>query len=89
MATVLPRPVPSRRRSGPYENIAASLREAIRSGRLAPGEQLPTMAELAVANSCAVGTAHRAVALIREEGLIDVARGRRAVVLPTPPRADL
>lgn len=89
MATVLPRPVPSRRRPGPYEDIAASLREEIRSGRLAPGDQLPTMAELAVANSCAVGTAHRAVALIQEEGLIDVARGRRAVVLPPPPPADM
>jgi DNA-binding GntR family transcriptional regulator len=34
-----------------------------------------------------VGTTHRAVALLRDEGLIDVARGRRAVVVglgPTP-----
>jgi len=80
IAGVMPTPVPGHQPRGPYEHIAEALREDIRSGRLQPGDQLPTVAELAVANTVAVGTAHRAMALLRAEGLIDVARGRRAVV---------
>ncbi|MGH3924794.1 MAG: GntR family transcriptional regulator, partial [Pseudonocardiaceae bacterium] len=34
----------------------ASLRDDIRAGRLKPGDQLPTVAELAVAHTVAVGT---------------------------------
>ncbi|BBF99674.1 MULTISPECIES: tyrosine-type recombinase/integrase [Pseudonocardia] len=81
IATVLPQPKPAVRRSGPYELLAAALRQQIQDGSLPPGALLPTMAELAVANSCAVGTAHRAVSLLREEGLVEVSRGRRAVVI--------
>lgn len=81
MATIVPKPVaaPAKPR-GPYETIAESLREQIRSGALHPGNQLPTVAQLAVANSVAVGTAHRALSLLKAEGLIEVTRGRRAVV---------
>jgi integrase len=80
MATIVPRPVPTPVVRGPYETIAEALHEQIRSGVLKPGDQLPTVAELAVANNIAVGTAHRALTLLKREGLIDVARGRRAVV---------
>jgi DNA-binding GntR family transcriptional regulator len=62
--------------------IAEALREQIRTGQLKPGDQLPTIAELAADNTVAVGTAHRALTLLREEGLVLVARGRRAVVAP-------
>jgi DNA-binding GntR family transcriptional regulator len=81
MATVLPRPQldPVGRRS-PYEDIAEPLREQIRTGGLPPGSELPTVAQLAVANTVAVGTAHRALAALKSEGLVDVTRGRRAVV---------
>jgi DNA-binding GntR family transcriptional regulator len=65
---------------GPYETIAEALREQIRSGQLKPGDQLPTLAELAVANTVAVGTAHRALPLLMSEGLVTIARGRRAIV---------
>src|SRR3712207_6483367 len=61
----------------PYTTL---FRSQIRTGQLKPGDQLPTIAELAVANTVAVGTAHRALALLRDEGLVHVARGRRAVV---------
>lgn len=90
MATIVPRPVPPTRPRGPYEVIAADLRAQIACGKLRPGEPLPTVADLALSNGVAVGTAHRAVALLRDEGLILVARGRRARVvhrtqLPTEP----
>lgn len=81
MATIVPRPVPAPAvPRGPYESIAESLRRQITCGELKPGDQLPTVAELAVANTVAVGTAHRAMTLLKAEGLIEVARGRRAVV---------
>jgi integrase len=81
MATVLPRPVPKASvLVSPYEAIASSLRDQIASGELRPGDELPTVAQLAVANTVAVGTAHRAIAALKAEGLIEVARGRRAVV---------
>ncbi len=81
MATIVPRPVPvPAAPRGPYEVIAEALREQIRTGQLKPGDQLPTIAELAVANTVAVGTAHRALNLLREERLVEVSRGRRAVV---------
>jgi integrase len=81
MAEIMPRPVPAPRAPrGPYEVIAADLREAIAGGALRPGDQLPSVVDIASKYHVAAGTAHRAIALLREEGLIDVARGRRAVV---------
>jgi DNA-binding GntR family transcriptional regulator len=65
---------------GPYEVIAATLREQIQDGRLAPGSLVPTTADLAAAHSVSIATAHRAIAVLNAEGLIDVSRGRRAVV---------
>jgi integrase len=81
MAAVLPTPVPTPPPpSGPYVVIAGALGEQIRSGALKPGNKLPTVAQLAVTNHVAVGTAHRALTLLKNEGLITVTRGRRAVV---------
>ncbi len=81
MATIVPRPIPAPvLPRGPYETIAESLRAQIRSGALPPGAQLPTVAQLAVANTVAIGTAHRALSQLKAEGLIEVTRGRRATV---------
>jgi integrase len=85
MAAIMPTPVanpPAPR--GPYQSIAESLREDIRAGRLAPGDQFPTIVELAARFGVAAGTAHRAMALLASEGLISVARGRRAMVERAP-----
>jgi integrase len=80
MAGIMPTPVASTAPRGLYEVIAASLRDQIATGELQPGDELPTIVELAAAHTVAAGTAHRAMALLKEEGLIEVARGRRAVV---------
>lgn len=72
---------------GPYEVIATALRGDILAGRLAAGAQLPTVVDLAAAHRVAAGTAHRAIALLNAEGLIEVTRGRRAIVVngnPSP-----
>jgi DNA-binding GntR family transcriptional regulator len=84
MASIMPRPVAAQQARGPYEKIAASLRDDIRAGRLKPGDQLPTVAELALAHTVAVGTAYRAMALLKDERLIEVTRGRRATVAADP-----
>lgn len=85
MAMIVPKPIPAPvLPRGPYETIAESLREQILSGALPPGAQLPTVAQLAVANTVAVGTAHRALTILKAEGLIAVARGKRAVVSNAP-----
>ena len=86
MADIMPKLVvepTTRAPRGPYEVIAASLREQIKDGRLTPGEVVPTTDDLAVAHNVSIATAHRAVALLASEGLIDVSRGRRATVRPS------
>ena len=82
MAQIIPKPQPTPRRPhGPYESIAADLRERIVSGELQAGNQLPTVVQLAAQFTVAAGTAHRAMAMLQAEGLISVQRGKRAVVL--------
>ena len=80
MAGLMPTPVPVQASRGPYEIIAAALREQIKIGHLKPGDLLPTVAELAAAHTVSVSTAHRAMALLKDEGLIATARGQRASV---------
>ena len=82
IATIVPRPQPAPRAPrGPYESIAESLRDDIRSGRLRSGDALPIVVQLAARFTVAAGTAHRAMASLASEGWIVVARGRRAVVI--------
>lgn len=64
-----------------FEVAAADLRSQILSGSLPAGSLLPSRKELARSYNIAVGTAHRAVVLLGEWGLIDSRRGHRAVVL--------
>ena len=52
-----------------YEQIAESIRVRIALGELAPGEQLPTVRDLAQQWSCTTSTVSRAYALLAEEGL--------------------
>jgi integrase len=81
IGAIVPRPQPELVvPRGAYESIALALHADIVSGRLQPGDQLPTLVELAAEFTVAVGTAQRAITLLAEEGLIDVTRGRRAVV---------
>jgi len=75
-----PLPAPLPRAPAPYELIANDLRGAIRSGAIRPGAAVPTVKDLAERYGVALATAHRAVALLREENLITVSRGKRAVV---------
>jgi integrase len=64
----------------PYQQITDDLRSAIRCGALKSGDLLPTTKDLIARYGVSAGTANRAFAVLRTEGLIAVARGRRAVM---------
>ncbi|GAA0603741.1 site-specific integrase [Sporichthya brevicatena] len=84
IAALIPRPEPALRRpQSPYEQLAADLRNSILSGALPAGTQLPTLAELAAEHNMAPNTVARAIAMLKDEGLLSAERGRRAVVLAT------
>ena len=54
----------------PYRQIAAILRRRIESGQYPPDTRIPTESELMEAFEVARTTARRAIAALREEGLI-------------------
>lgn len=72
----------------PYEKIAAELRLRILSGVLADGDLAPTEKQLAAEHQVALGTAHRAMELLKTWGFITSSRGRRAIIVgPLEPLA--
>jgi GntR family transcriptional regulator len=68
-----------------YKQIADLLRSAIMSGRLEPGEQLPSEHELVAEHGVSRGTARQAITLLRNEGLIDVVHGLGSFVREPEP----
>jgi DNA-binding transcriptional regulator YhcF (GntR family) len=58
--------------------------EAIASGSLAPGEQLSSVRQLAVAFGINVATIGKAYELLRDEGLISTSHKSRSVVTRGP-----
>ncbi|GGM90301.1 GntR family transcriptional regulator [Lentzea pudingi] len=65
--------------------IAADLRQRIRGGTIAVGEALPSEARLCEEFATSRGPVRQALATLREEGLIGVGQGKRAVVLDAVP----
>ncbi|HEX2262697.1 MAG TPA: tyrosine-type recombinase/integrase [Pseudonocardiaceae bacterium] len=68
----------------PYEKIAAKLRDSILSGDLVEGDFAPTEKQLAEENQVSIGTAHRAMELLKTWGFIRSSRGRRAIIVCPP-----
>ena len=68
-----------------HQQIAAELRKQIRNGSLPPGEVVPSESNLCKEFDCARGTIRRAMATLRQEGLISSGQGRRTRVLDTVP----
>jgi len=65
----------------PYERIADELRSRITSGQLASGEPIPSARAITREWSVAVATASRALAVLRDEGLVIARPGLGTVVV--------
>ncbi len=64
-----------------YQQIVDAVYEAIRDGRLVPGEKLPTVRELADEMDLARGTIKRAYDELEKMGIIQMTQGRGTFVL--------
>ncbi|GHG47973.1 GntR family transcriptional regulator [Streptomyces griseocarneus] len=73
------------------DQIAAAVRGAIADGSVRSGERLPPAREVAGSLGINLHTVLRGYQRLREEGLIELRRGRGAVVTagPSPARARL
>ncbi len=63
-----------------FEQVAASIRTDMAAGRVRAGDKLPSAREVAASLGVNHHTGHRAYQVLRDEGLVDMRRGRGAVV---------
>ena len=63
-----------------FEQFAASVRAEVLRGAVTPGERLPSARDLAASLELNMHTVLRGYQLLRDEGLIELRRGRGAVV---------
>jgi GntR family transcriptional regulator len=72
--------LPSNDPRPPYLLAADKLRQEIASGRLKPGDRLPSSRELRESLGIANATVHSALRVLRDEGLIYSVQGRGSYV---------
>jgi GntR family transcriptional regulator len=70
-----------------YAQLERGLRAAIATGRLAPGEQLPTVRQLAVELRVNANTVARVYAELERAGVIETRRGVGSFITATPAQA--
>lgn len=75
--------------SAVYAQLAGLLRTDIQTGRLQPGQRLPSEAHLQQQYGLARETVRRAVAILRTEGLVVVRHGHGVFVRPDTELQDL
>lgn len=72
-----------------YVQIRDQFLCAIGSGRLRPGDQLPTMRQVAVELKVDLNTARRAFEALEETGAVVIVRARGTYVADRPPPIDV
>jgi DNA-binding transcriptional regulator YhcF (GntR family) len=73
-------------RPPPYARIAAELAERIAAGELRPGDRVPSTREITRTWGVAMATATKALASLRDRGLVHAEPGRGTVVTHPAPR---
>lgn len=68
------------RRLPPYARVVADIRARITSGEIAPGSRVPSTREITREWGVAMATATKALAALRQEGLVEAVRGVGTVV---------
>jgi GntR family transcriptional regulator len=66
-----------------YREVADDIQERIERGEYAPGDPIPSYAKLADLYGVSVSTASRAVALLRDRGVV-IGHPGRGVYVPEP-----
>ena len=69
-----------------YLQVVERIKEMIASGRLRPGDQLPTVRALALDLRVNFNTIARAYRILDENGVISTQQGRGTYILEVPPK---
>lgn len=67
-----------------HDQVAAEIRRAIEDGEAKPGERIPQARDLATVLGVNTNTVLRALRILRDEGLLEMGRGRATTVAGTP-----
>ena len=70
-----------------HDQVAAEIRRAIAEGEAGPGDRIPQAKDLAAVLGVNTNTVLRALRILRDEGLLELGRGRAIVVAGTPERS--
>jgi GntR family transcriptional regulator len=68
----------------PYQQLAAVLRQRIVSGQIPPGRAIPSLVELEQEYGLARDTLRKAVAVLKDEGLVETVKGMGVYVRQPP-----
>jgi DNA-binding transcriptional regulator YhcF (GntR family) len=71
--------------TAPYAQIVADIGRRIESGELAPGDRVPSARQITREWGVAIATATKALAALRQEGLVQAVPGVGTVVYAAPP----
>jgi GntR family transcriptional regulator len=67
-----------------HDQVAAEIRRAIANGEAGPGDRIPQAKDLAAVLGVNTNTVLRALRILRDEGLLEMGRGRDTVVAGRP-----
>lgn len=70
-----------------HEQVAAEIRRAIAEGEANPGQRIPQAKDLAAELGVNTNTVLRALRVLRDEGLVEMGRGRSIRVTSRPDRS--